>query len=92
MEARPRSSRRDAPCRAVEEPDAEPRYDQLTFIPWGFLNPFCTAVVQATEEAVINALIANEDMTGRDGRQVSALPRDQVTILGQSFWSAGRAG
>ena len=45
-------------------PGAEGKYDQLRFIPWGFLDPFYAAVVQATEEAVLNALIANEDMTG----------------------------
>jgi D-aminopeptidase len=36
-------------------------YDQLTFIPWDNINPFYEAVVQATEEAVANALIANDD-------------------------------
>jgi L-aminopeptidase/D-esterase-like protein len=38
-------------------------------------------VVQACEEAVINALVANEDMTGRDGHRTPALPRDRVTRL-----------
>src|SRR6195952_467791 len=33
---------------------AEP-YDQLRFIPWGRMDDFYTAVVQATEEAVLNA-------------------------------------
>jgi D-aminopeptidase len=56
-------------------------YDQLRFIPWGYLDPFYAAVVQATEEAVANALTANEDMTGRDGRLSVALPRDQVAAL-----------
>ena len=56
-------------------------YDQLRFVPWGFINPFYAAVVQATEEAVANALVANEDMTGRDGRRVPALPRDRVAAL-----------
>jgi D-aminopeptidase len=37
--------------------------------------------VQATEEAVINALVANEDMTGRDGHRTPALPRVRVTQL-----------
>jgi len=50
-------------------------YDRLTFVPWGKINPFYEAVVQATEEAVANALIANEDMTGRDGHRSPALPR-----------------
>jgi D-aminopeptidase len=57
------------------------RYDQLRFVPWGFINPFYAAVVQATEEAVANALVANEDMTGRDGHRTPALPRDRVAAL-----------
>jgi L-aminopeptidase/D-esterase-like protein len=50
-------------------------YDSLTFVPWGKINPFFEAVVQATEEAVANALIANEDMTGRDGHRSPAARR-----------------
>jgi D-aminopeptidase len=53
-------------------------YDQLRFVPWGCLDPFFTAVVQGVEEAVINALVANDDMTGRDGNRCPALPRDRV--------------
>ena len=37
-----------------------------------------TAVVQATEEAVLNALVANTEMTGRDGNRTPALPHDKV--------------
>ncbi len=56
-------------------------YGRLTFIPWSFLDPFYAAVVQATEEAVANALVANEDMTGQHGRVSVALPRDQVAEI-----------
>jgi D-aminopeptidase len=56
-------------------------YDILRFIPWGRLNPFFEAVVQATEEAVANALVAGGDMTGRDGHRSPGLPRDQVARL-----------
>ncbi len=56
-------------------------YGRIRFISWGFLDPFYTAVVQATEEAVGNALTANEDMTGRDGHRSQALPRDRVAGL-----------
>ena len=45
------------------------------------MNPFFAAVVQATEEAVVNALIANEDMTGRDGRGSPALPRHRLAEI-----------
>jgi D-aminopeptidase len=62
-------------------PGLEGNYDQLRLIPWGFLDPFFTAVVQATEEAVANALVANDDMTGREGHRSPALPRDQVAKL-----------
>ncbi len=62
-------------------PGAEGKYDQLRFIPWGFLDPFYAAVVQGTEEAVLNALIANEDMTGRDGHRTPALPRGHLARL-----------
>jgi L-aminopeptidase/D-esterase-like protein len=56
-------------------------YDRLTFLPWGKINPFFEAVVQATEEAVANALIANEDMTGRDGHRSPALPRRRLAEI-----------
>ena len=56
-------------------------YDNLKFIPWGKINPFFEAVVQATEEAVANALIANEDMTGRDGHRSPALPRHRLAEI-----------
>jgi len=54
---------------------------QLEFLPWESLDPFFEAVVQATEEAVVNALVANADMTGRDGHRSPALPRDRVVAL-----------
>lgn len=39
------------------------------------INPFVDAVVQTVEEAILNALVANGDMTGRDGNFVPALPK-----------------
>jgi len=64
-------------------------YDQLRFIPWGRMDPFFTAVVQGCEEAVINALVANDDMTGRNGHRTPALPRDRVAEIVRR---RGRAG
>ncbi|MDW6025142.1 P1 family peptidase [Mesorhizobium sp. BAC0120] len=46
-----------------------------SYIPDPEINIFFDAVIQATEEAILNALTANEDMTGRDGNFVPALPR-----------------
>ncbi|MEU9689936.1 P1 family peptidase [Amycolatopsis japonica] len=52
----------------------EAEYESMRFVPWGRLDPFFEAVVQATEEAVLNALFANEEMTGHRGHRVPALP------------------
>jgi L-aminopeptidase/D-esterase-like protein len=67
------------------------RYDRLRFIPWGALNPFFAAVVQGVEEAVANALVANEEMVGRDGHRSPALPRDRVAELFRERGAAWRA-
>jgi L-aminopeptidase/D-esterase-like protein len=62
-------------------PDDARTMSGLEFVPWERLDPHYEAVVQATEEAVVNALVANEDMTGRDGHRTPALPRDRVAAL-----------
>ncbi|AXB41726.1 P1 family peptidase [Amycolatopsis albispora] len=49
-------------------------YETLRFVPWGHIDPFFEAVVQAVEEAVLNALVSNQEMTGYRGRRVPALP------------------
>jgi len=67
---------------------ADEGYGQLRFVPWGAMDRFYAAVVESTEEAVANALVANEDMTGRDGHRVPGLPRDRVAEL---FRSRGTA-
>jgi L-aminopeptidase/D-esterase-like protein len=42
------------------------------------LTPLLNATVQATEEAIINALVAAKDMTGINGNQVFAIPHDRL--------------
>ena len=44
-------------------------------------NAFFTAVVEATEESVLNSLWAAEDVKGREGRVVRALPHEPVLEL-----------
>jgi len=48
-------------------------FAEARYIPDLDIDPFFDAVVQATEEAILNAMIANRDMTGRDGNFVPAL-------------------
>jgi D-aminopeptidase len=64
--------------RFPQGPASEESYGHIDFIPWGRMDAFYAAVVQATEEAVLNALIANHDMIGRDGNRTPALPQAEV--------------
>jgi D-aminopeptidase len=45
------------------------------------LNPFFAAVVDATEESVLNCLLSAETMTGRSGNTSPGLPADAVKEL-----------
>src|SRR5580658_1229250 len=45
------------------------------------LNPIFEATVQATEEAIVNALVAAEDMTGVKGHKITALPHDGLRLI-----------
>ena len=51
---------------------------QLMMLPNDRMNPLFEATVQATEEAIVNALIAAETMTGVDGHKVIALPHERL--------------
>lgn len=51
---------------------------QLTMLPNDQINPIFLATVQATEEAVVNAMIAAKTMTGVNGHTVMALPHDRL--------------
>ncbi len=68
------------PSAAALYPSPE-HLSQLEFLPWGHIDPCYEAVVQAVEEAVANALVANDDRVGRDGHRTPALPRDRVRDL-----------
>ena len=56
-------------------------FGTLTFVPWGRMDDLYTAVVQAIEEAVLNALVVNQDMVGRDGHRSPALPHARLKAL-----------
>ncbi len=50
----------------------EPTYN-LTHLADSHINPLFTATVEATEEAILNALTMATSVTGRDGRRIEAL-------------------
>ena len=58
---------------------------QLTMLPNDRINPVFLATVQATEEAVINALVAAETMTGVNNHTVMALPHDRLQEVLQKY-------
>jgi len=51
---------------------------QVAVLPNERMNPLFEATVQATEEAIVNALVAAETTTGVDNRTVVALPHDRL--------------
>src|SRR5437763_5119396 len=51
---------------------------QVQTVPNDLMDPIFAGVVQATEEAVVNALVDNDWMTGRDNHRVEALPHDRL--------------
>src|SRR5881296_1619293 len=58
---------------------------QVQTIPNDLMDPLFAGVVQATEEAVVNALIDNQSMTGRDNHRVEALPHDRLREIMKHF-------
>jgi D-aminopeptidase len=59
--------------------------DQVTHnvqtIPNDLMDPIFAGVVEATEEAAVNALVDNQSMTGRDNHRVDALSHDRLREL-----------
>ncbi len=50
----------------------------LSMVPNDQMGPLFAATVEATEEAVVNALVAAQTMTGADNHTVIALPHDRL--------------
>jgi D-aminopeptidase len=65
-------------CSTARRPRDEP---PAPGVPDQHLDGFFAASVEATEEAVVNALWAAVDTTGREGRVVRALPHDETLEL-----------
>lgn len=51
---------------------------EVTMLPDGAITDLFWGAIEATEEAILNALIAAETMTGRDGITAYALPHDAL--------------
>ncbi len=53
----------------------------LTMLSDGYITELFDATVEATEEAILNALLGAETMVGRDGITAHALPADELASL-----------
>ena len=58
--------------------DAEPGPNTVLAVSNERITPLFNATVEATEEAIVNAMVAAKTMTGIDGHTVIALPHDQL--------------
>ncbi len=56
-----------------------------TFLPNDHMSALFLAVIEATEEAIINSLFAAETMIGKDGRKVESLPKAQVLEIMKGY-------
>jgi len=54
---------------------------QLTMLPNDKLDALFGATVQATEEAIVNAMVAAETMTGIENHRVIALPHERLRAV-----------
>ena len=61
--------------------DPAPPTHTIQTVPNDRLDPIFSATVEAVEEAIVNALVNNQSMTGRDGHRVEALPHERVREL-----------
>jgi L-aminopeptidase/D-esterase-like protein len=53
----------------------------VSMLPNDAINAVFEAAVQATEEAIVNAMVGADTMKGRDGHTVYALPHDKVRAM-----------
>jgi L-aminopeptidase/D-esterase-like protein len=60
---------------------AERGVTAIAWLPNSDVTPLFEATVEATEEAIVNALVAAETMVGINGNTVPALPTDQLRAI-----------
>lgn len=54
---------------------------QLLMLPNEGINPLFRETVNATEEAIINSLVAARTMTGINGNTAYAIPHDRLRVV-----------
>jgi D-aminopeptidase len=64
--------------RSYKIEEAVPDSVEVAMLPDAAITDLFWATIEATEEAILNALVAAQAMVGRDGIQAFALPHDQL--------------
>ncbi len=72
-----------APAEVNDE--SQPTPAPITPLGNATIDPLFEGAVEATEEAIVNALVAARTMTGIDGRRVFALPHDDLVALLKTY-------
>ena len=62
----------------------EPGPNQVLTVSNERISPLFQATVEATEEAIVNAMVGAQTMTGIDGHSIEALPHDKLSQLMKS--------
>lgn len=65
---------------AYADDDVE-SFDTMAAVKWGLMDRFYEATVQATEEAVVNVLVAGTSSVGRDSHRLPGFPVDRLAEL-----------
>ena len=70
----------------VGEASKDEGVSNLTMLPNERINPLFWATAQATEEAILNAMVAAETMKGLGGNMVYALPHDRLKDILKKYY------
>jgi len=65
--------------------DAEPGPNTVKVVSNERISPLFSATVEATEEAIVNAMVGAKTMTGIDGHTVNALPHEKLTEVVKKY-------
>ena len=64
----------------IGNPAGQTGLQQVEMLGNEHMDPLFGGVVQATEESIVNAMVAARDMTGEDGRYAKAIPHEQLKL------------
>lgn len=70
---------------ANPEADTDKPLLSASYLGNDLLDPLFRATVEATEEAIVNAMVAARDMRGQDGHEVTAIPHEALRAVLQRY-------